>query len=140
MLFLNMLPSITTSTSIVICLNLILPMPIMKRLNASYKTLDSSLKPRRRPLSRKRWVQAEKDGLKDQLNGAFSQLEKTIATAKEIELDTRRNEIENLIINEIVKRYFYRDGLYDYHIANNAEIAEALEVLNNPKRYNNILK
>lgn len=85
-------------------------------------------------------VQAEKDGLKDELSSVYSQLENTIDKAKNKELNDRQEEIQNLLIDEIVKRYFYRDGLYEYQVLNNKEIAEAIRVLNDTKRYDGILK
>lgn len=85
-------------------------------------------------------VQAEKDGLKDELSSVYSQLENTIDKAKNKELNDRQEEIQNLLIDEIVKRYFYRDGLYEYQVLNNKEIAEAIRVLNDTKRYEGILK
>ncbi len=84
--------------------------------------------------------QAEKDGIKDQLSSVYKQLENTIDQAKNKELDDRQDEIQNLLIDEIVKRYFYRDGLYEYQVLNNKEIAEAIRVLNDTKRYEGILK
>lgn len=85
-------------------------------------------------------VQAEKDGLKDELSSVYNQLENTIDKAKNKELNDRQEEIQNLLIDEIVKRYFYRDGLYEYQVLNNDEIAEAIRVLNDTKRYEGILK
>ncbi len=83
--------------------------------------------------------QAEKDGLKKEVSSAYSQLQKTIEAAKNKELDDRQEEIQNLLVDEIVKRYFYRDGLYEYQIANNKEVAEAISILNDIKRYENTL-
>jgi len=45
-----------------------------------------------------------------------------------------------LLSDEILKRYFYREGLYDYQVTQNPEILEAVAVLNDNKRYNRILK
>jgi carboxyl-terminal processing protease len=70
----------------------------------------------------------------------YRQLENTIDQAKNKELNDRQEEIQNLLVDEIVKRYFYRDGLYEYQILNNKEIAEAIRVLNDTKRYDGILK
>lgn len=88
----------------------------------------------------KAYVQAEKDAFKDDVNTIYNELLTTISKAKDEDLDTRRDEIQGLLIDEIVKRYFYRDGLYQYQIENNAEIAESLLVLRDAKRYQNILK
>lgn len=83
--------------------------------------------------------QADKDDLKTEVSAAYNQLTNAITLAKEKSIDDRQDEIENLLIDEIVKRYFYRDGLYEYQIINNVEIKEALAVLADKNRYNKIL-
>ena len=85
-------------------------------------------------------TQSEKDDFKDEVNSLVAQIQSKIGAAKDAELDSKRAEIEGLLEDEIVKRYFYRDGLYQYQIANNKEIAEALSVLRNASRYEKILK
>lgn len=84
--------------------------------------------------------QAEKDGLDKTISSAYTNLQNTITQAKNQELDTHKDEIQTELIDEIVKRYFYRDGLYAYHIQNSPEIAEAKAVLSDQKRYTKILK
>jgi len=84
--------------------------------------------------------EAEKEGLDSSINNAYTALQNSIKQAKNKEIASHSEEIKERLIDEIVKRYFYRDGLYTYQIANNAEIAEALEVLGDSKRYTNILK
>ena len=84
--------------------------------------------------------QAEKDEFKDDINSLYTKLTQEIALAKEKELDLRRDEIQGLLVDEIVKRYFYRDGLYEYQIDHNAEITEAVAILNDANRYTTILK
>ncbi len=84
--------------------------------------------------------QAEKDEFKDDINSLYAKITQEIASAKEKELDLRRDEIQGLLVDEIVKRYFYRDGLYEYQIDHNAEITEAVAILNDANRYTTILK
>lgn len=84
--------------------------------------------------------QAEKDDLEKNVRVAYNALENAIIQAKNKAIEDGREEIEGLLIDEIVKRYFYRNGLYEYQIINNKEIAEALAVLNDSKRYSRILK
>ena len=84
-------------------------------------------------------IQAEKDGLKEELAKAYSNLQQTIDDSKNKEIDSKKSEIKNALVDEIVKRYFYREGLYEYHILNNDEIAEAIAVLKDTNRYTDIL-
>jgi carboxyl-terminal processing protease len=51
-----------------------------------------------------------------------------------------QKEIKNLMLDEIIKRYQYKEGLYQYYIKNNIEIKKAVGILNNTAEYNKILK
>lgn len=84
--------------------------------------------------------QAEKDDLEKNVRVAYTNLENAIAQAKNQAITDGKEEIEGLLIDEIVKRYFYRDGLYEYQINNNKEVAEAVAVLGDGSRYTRILK
>ena len=83
---------------------------------------------------------AEDDELKDAIQGSYNDLMKSIDLAKEKDLKDKKAEIKSLLTDEILKRYFYREGLYDYQVKNNPEILEAISVLNDPKKYERILK
>ena len=63
-----------------------------------------------------------------------------INEVKQDELRDKKVEIKSLLEQEILKRYFYREGLYEYQVVNNPEILEALAVLNDTQRYAKILK
>ena len=70
----------------------------------------------------------------------YEKLLNDIKISKRVALDNYKQEIIPLLKDEIIKRYFYREGLYDYYVKNNAEILKSKEVLNNTKTYNEILK
>ncbi len=53
---------------------------------------------------------------------------------------SKKAEIMSLLSDEILKRYFYRECLYDYQVVNNLEIKAAMDVLNDEKEYKRILK
>jgi len=55
-------------------------------------------------------------------------------------LDTHKKEIVKNIEDELVKRYFYKDGLYDYYLAHDEAILTAKELLDNDKEYKGVLK
>jgi carboxyl-terminal processing protease len=63
-----------------------------------------------------------------------------IKRAKKKEIVDKKAEIKSLLTDEIVKRYFYKEGLYNYQIKYNPEIKAAIEVLDNKSEYNRILK
>ncbi|MCL5246591.1 S41 family peptidase [Cellulophaga sp. 20_2_10] len=55
-------------------------------------------------------------------------------------LDKYKDEIVKNIEDEIVKRYFYKEGLYEYYLTQDDAILTATELLNNTTKYNDYLK
>lgn len=83
---------------------------------------------------------SEDDDLKKEISTSYNQLMATINLAKDKAILDKKVEIESLLIDEILKRYFYREGLYNYQIENNPEILEAVAVLKDETKYKKILK
>jgi len=83
---------------------------------------------------------AEDDNIDVEIASSYNQLMAAIDTAKDKAVVSKKAEIMSLLSDEILKRYFYRDGLYNYHVVHNPEILEAVNVLNDEKRYQKILK
>lgn len=83
---------------------------------------------------------AEEENIKSEIEKSYNTLLQDIVKAKESELLDKKAEIMSLLSDEIVKRYFYREGLYEYQVINNPEIQEAVHILKDTKRYESILK
>lgn len=83
---------------------------------------------------------AEDEEIRAEISEHYTQLITALNKAKDNAITDKRIEIETLLTDEIVKRYFYREGLYKYQIKNNPEIEEAIAVLKNSNRYRQILK
>ncbi len=83
---------------------------------------------------------SEDDDLNKDISTSYAQLMKSINVAKDKAIVDKKVEIESLLMDEILKRYFYREGLYNYQIEHNPEILEAIAVLNDAGRYAKILK
>jgi carboxyl-terminal processing protease len=43
--------------------------------------------------------------------------------------------LASLLSDEIIKRFFYREGLYEYYITHNPEIQKGVEILKSPIKY-----
>jgi len=84
-------------------------------------------------------VTATKEGFEKEIVQNYQQMLQEIEKNKAAELDNRKAEISGLITDEIIKRYFYQEGLYEYSIHNDDEILEAKLVLNNQEKYSKIL-
>ncbi|MGB3590985.1 MAG: S41 family peptidase [Nonlabens sp.] len=83
---------------------------------------------------------AKKEQLNDDIDTSYSSMLDAIKKAKKRDVIDKQVEIQSLLSDEIIKRYFYRDGLYKYQIANNPEIKKALEILEDAGTYDKILK
>lgn len=83
---------------------------------------------------------AQYDGFEDEISTDFARIEKSIEASKEQALNDKKEEIMSILSDEIIKRYFYKEGLYEYYAENNPEILEARKILNNPQKYQDFLR
>ena len=83
---------------------------------------------------------AKKEKLDASIALEYQQLLSALQKSEENQLNQNQKEIKNLILDEIIKRYQYKEGLYFYYTKNNSEIKKAVGILNNPLEYNNLLK
>jgi len=88
---------------------------------------------------KKTYKTSEKEGFNDNIKSQYQKLLSAIKDAKEEDLDEKQPEIVSLLTDEIIKRYFYQDGLYNYYITENPEILKAKEILNTSSQYQKIL-
>ena len=70
----------------------------------------------------------------------FKVLNAAIQESKLKLMDRFEADIIAVLESEIIKRYFYREGMYAYFIATNTEVFNAQEILNDTQAYQNILK
>jgi carboxyl-terminal processing protease len=83
---------------------------------------------------------AKKENVDTAIAGEYQQLLSALEKSEESLIDKNQKEIKNLILDEIIKRYQYKEGLYQYYIKSNFEIKKSIEVLNDKSQYNSILK
>jgi len=83
----------------------------------------------------------EKQATKDDmvLDTEIEQLKNSITTAKTAALTTYKEELSGIITDQLVTRYFYKEGLYNYQLTHHKAINKGLEVLNSGK-HKTILK
>ncbi len=82
---------------------------------------------------------ADLEKFDDEISGGIKNIEAGLKSAKTEALDAQKEEILSLLSDEIIKRYFYKEGLYEYYTQNNPEILKARAVLNNSQEYQKIL-
>ena len=83
---------------------------------------------------------AKKEKVEESISTEYQQLLLALQKSEETLLDKNQKEIKILILDEIIKRYQYQEGLYQYYLKNNAEIKKATSVLNTNAEYKSILK
>ncbi|WP_417363218.1 S41 family peptidase [Galbibacter sp.] len=74
-----------------------------------------------------------------QIKADYQTLLEDIETVKLSSLDQYKQSIQKNIEDELIIRYFYRDGLYDYYLKNDQAITEATAVLTDSAHYQQIL-
>lgn len=75
-----------------------------------------------------------------EVQNSYKNLLLAINRGKIKSLDSYKAEISKKLSDEIVKRYFYREGLYDYNLEHDDAILTAKELLTNLDKYDSLLK
>lgn len=83
---------------------------------------------------------AKEEELDAVIKSEYTDLTNALQTYKTNAIDSNKKQLKTLLTDEIIKRYFYSEGLYTYYTANNNEIKKALNILNNPAQYASILR
>ncbi|WP_338732308.1 S41 family peptidase [Mangrovimonas cancribranchiae] len=83
---------------------------------------------------------AIKEALDDNIKSDYNRLLNNLKSSKDIALNENKEQILSLLTDEIVKRYVYREGLYDYYKTHNPEIKKASHILSNIKTYYDYLR
>ena len=83
---------------------------------------------------------AKEEELDGVIKSEYNDLTDALQSYKTNAIDANKTQLKSLLTDEIIKRYFYSEGLYTYYTANNVEIKKALSILNNPSQYASILR
>jgi carboxyl-terminal processing protease len=88
----------------------------------------------------KAMVIALEEELANDLSPSYNNLTNQLSALKNQAIDDNKNQIIALLENEIIKRYFYREGMYSYFLQNNTEVIKAKEILSQKQKYLSYLK
>lgn len=83
---------------------------------------------------------AKKENISETITKEYDQLLAALQRSEEALLDKNQKEIKKLIQDDLIKRYQYKEGLYQFYTKNNSEITKAVSLLANKTEYNKILK
>ena len=78
---------------------------------------------------------AKKEALNDDIQNDYNTLISNLNQSKTKAIDDNKDYLLELLTEDIVKRYVYREGLYDYYKIHDPKIKKATEILNNPSSY-----
>jgi carboxyl-terminal processing protease len=80
----------------------------------------------------------KKEGLQG-LEGTLKELKKSVNESKTRLIELHKSEITTALEGEIIKRFFYRKGLYTYYLVKSKDVKTAQELLGNTKSYLSLL-
>lgn len=82
---------------------------------------------------------AKKEKYFDGAESEYSALKEKMINDKEDDIIKFKNEVKEVLSNEIVSRYYYQDGRVAQSLSEDKDVQEAILILKNQKRYNDIL-
>lgn len=83
---------------------------------------------------------AKKEELNEDIAKDYNALISNLKLAKTSVIDKNKDYLLELLTKDIVTRYVYREGLYEYLETHDPEIKKATDILNNPSTYQGYLK
>jgi carboxyl-terminal processing protease len=83
---------------------------------------------------------AEDEELDNVIRSEYENLTAVLRDYKSNAINSNKTQLISLLTDEIIKRYFYSEGLYDYYTIKSPEILKSADVLNNPTHYASILR
>lgn len=78
---------------------------------------------------------AKEEKIGSAIDSDYEDLLNALNSYKNQAIDANKNELLSLLSDEIIKRYFYREGLYTYYKATNPEIQKGKDILNSMSNY-----
>ena len=82
---------------------------------------------------------AEFEGYMKDASDEFKALENKLKHNLDRDLDYFSKDIKKMIAEEIIKRYYYQEGAIIQQLKDDKDLDEAVKVLTNPERYQQIL-
>jgi carboxyl-terminal processing protease len=83
---------------------------------------------------------SKEEELNDNIKDDFNTLISSLNASKTTVVDENKVYLLELITEDIVKQYVYREGLYDYYKIHDSKIKKATEILSNPSTYLDYLR
>ena len=107
----------------------------LKRFNDFVGRSDFSFETNTEKALREALTRQEDVIFTDAIEADFRSLLAAVEKQKMDALENHAPEITKLLEDEIIKRYFYREGLFEYYLDHDPSILAARELLSNPTKY-----
>ncbi|TYA74190.1 S41 family peptidase [Seonamhaeicola marinus] len=104
------------------------------------KTNNFSFKTETEKALFKAFETATKEELNDNIENDFNTLMANLNASKNDVINENKSYLLELLTEEIVKRYAYREGLYEYYKIHDPKIKKATEILGSTSTYSGYLK
>lgn len=111
-----------------------------KNFKSYLKTNNFSFETETEKILKKAFKASEKEELNNNIKKDFDVLISNLNTSKSNIIDQNKDYILELLTEDIVKRYTYREGLYEYYKIHDSKIKKATEILSNDSVYQKFLR
>jgi len=82
---------------------------------------------------------AKEEGYDESMSAEYEALMKKVKASKEKDLELFKDQIIDLLENEIISRYYYQNGRILHSFKDDSSLKKAIEILNNDTEYKKIL-
>jgi carboxyl-terminal processing protease len=82
---------------------------------------------------------AKEEGYDSTIQGEYDALMKKVKASKEKDLELFKNQIIDILENEIISRYYYQNGRILHSFKDDSSLKKAMDILNNEAEYKKIL-
>jgi len=76
---------------------------------------------------------------KEDLESVLADVNKTLEASKDLDLDKHKDEIKQQMREEMIQRYYYKQGVIESSFIYDEDIKAAVKILNNEEKYSKIL-
>ncbi|KAB1063884.1 S41 family peptidase [Tamlana haliotis] len=104
------------------------------------KTNDFSFETETEKALKKAFETSKKEALNDNIKKEYDDLINQLNISKNTVIDENKTYLLELLTEDIVKCYVYREGLYNYYKVHDTEIKKASEILSNSSSYQSYLR
>ena len=89
----------------------------------------------------KKWKETiDKEGAFEKVRAEYDAILTKLSSTKDVNFEKSKDEIKNILENEIVSRYYFQNGRILNGFTSDKSISKSIEILQNSSRYNTILK